>query len=168
MIWPIPSYDYTSEIGPLTTFLSFFLTLLFYFLIMFPRPKYLSMKLVQAMSISSACGWRWPGALAQRHQYPDSKDQHEARLGPTGPRWAPCWPHQLCCLCSYKAKNVPMRFQFGLRCLHSSDNVSDFTDRSNWWCFLNSKDNTKLWISGPLRGEPQMTSAFATQRASNA
>ena len=21
-----------------------------------------------------------------------------AHLGPTGPRWAPCWPHELCCL----------------------------------------------------------------------
>ena len=24
--------------------------------------------------------------------------QHGAHLGPTGPRWAPCWPHKLCCL----------------------------------------------------------------------
>ena len=22
--------------------------------------------------------------------------QHEAHLGPTGPRWAPCWPHEIC------------------------------------------------------------------------
>ena len=22
--------------------------------------------------------------------------QHGAHLGPTGPRWAPCWPHGLC------------------------------------------------------------------------
>ena len=28
---------------------------------------------------------------------PDSKF-HGAHLGPTGPRWAPCWPHELCCL----------------------------------------------------------------------
>ena len=24
--------------------------------------------------------------------------QHEAHLGPTGPRWPPCWPHELCYL----------------------------------------------------------------------
>ena len=32
---------------------------------------------------------------------PDSKvhgGQHGAHLGPTGPRWAPCWPHELCYL----------------------------------------------------------------------
>ena len=26
---------------------------------------------------------------------PDS-EVHGAHLGPTGPRWAPCWPHELC------------------------------------------------------------------------
>ena len=26
---------------------------------------------------------------------PDSR-VHGAHLGPTGPRWAPCWPHELC------------------------------------------------------------------------
>ena len=30
-------------------------------------------------------------------QYLDSK-VHGAHLGPTGPRWAPCWPHELCYL----------------------------------------------------------------------
>ena len=28
---------------------------------------------------------------------PDSK-VHGANMGPTGPRWAPCWPHELCYL----------------------------------------------------------------------
>ena len=23
--------------------------------------------------------------------------QHGAHLGPVGPRWAPCWPHEPCC-----------------------------------------------------------------------
>ena len=27
--------------------------------------------------------------------------QHGAHLGPTGPRWAPCWPHELCSLGTY-------------------------------------------------------------------
>ena len=30
--------------------------------------------------------------------YKGSWGQHGARLGPTGPRWAPCWPLQLCYL----------------------------------------------------------------------
>ena len=29
---------------------------------------------------------------------PSSWGQHGAHLGPTGPRWAPCWPHELCYL----------------------------------------------------------------------
>ena len=32
-----------------------------------------------------------------RHNAPDSK-AHGAHLGPTGPRWAPCRPHELCYL----------------------------------------------------------------------
>ena len=39
--------------------------------------------------------------LWQLQSHPDSKI-HEAiigaHLGPTGPRWAPCWPHELCYL----------------------------------------------------------------------
>ena len=31
---------------------------------------------------------------------PDSK-VHEANIGPTGPRWAPCWPHELCNLVGF-------------------------------------------------------------------
>ena len=27
--------------------------------------------------------------------------QHGAHLGPIGPRWAPCWPHELCYLGQY-------------------------------------------------------------------
>ena len=30
--------------------------------------------------------------------FPDSKDSN---MGPTGPRWAPCWPHELCHLVSH-------------------------------------------------------------------
>ena len=31
--------------------------------------------------------------------------QHGAHLGPTGPRWAPCWPHELCYL-GYKPTSI--------------------------------------------------------------
>ena len=30
--------------------------------------------------------------------YQGSWGQHGAHLGPTGPKWAPCWPHELCYL----------------------------------------------------------------------
>ena len=29
-------------------------------------------------------------------RYQASWDQHEAYLGPVGPRWVPCWPHEPC------------------------------------------------------------------------
>ena len=28
--------------------------------------------------------------------YPDSWGEHGAHLGPVGPSWAPCWPHEPC------------------------------------------------------------------------
>ena len=32
--------------------------------------------------------------------------QHGAHLGPTGPRWAPCWPHEFCYLGPYLSNTV--------------------------------------------------------------
>ena len=39
-------------------------------------------------------------ALGNIYASPGSKvqGQHGVNLGPTGPRWAPCWPHELCYL----------------------------------------------------------------------
>ena len=34
--------------------------------------------------------------LICRHRLQSSWGQHGAHLGPTGPRWAPCWSHELC------------------------------------------------------------------------
>ena len=40
----------------------------------------------------------------EKHNFPwrpqihSFRGQHGAHLGPTGPRWAPCWPHELCYL----------------------------------------------------------------------
>ena len=33
--------------------------------------------------------------------------QHGVHLGPTGPRWAPCWPHELCYLGWFWLKLYP-------------------------------------------------------------
>ena len=39
---------------------------------------------------------------------PDSKF-HGANMGPTGPRWAPCWPHELCYLGRHGLWNAYLR-----------------------------------------------------------
>ena len=36
--------------------------------------------------------------LANNHWKQGSWGKHGAQLGPTGPRWIPCWPHELCYL----------------------------------------------------------------------
>ena len=38
--------------------------------------------------------------------------QHGAHLGPTGPRWAPCWPHELCYLGSTKSSSINFTLQW--------------------------------------------------------
>ena len=46
-------------------------------------------------------GWRWTTEIQWMKRGPwqqSSWGQHGALLGPTGPRWAPCWPHETCYL----------------------------------------------------------------------
>ena len=43
--------------------------------------------------------WKILPLITARILQPDSKvhrGQHGAHLGPVGPRWAPCWPHETC------------------------------------------------------------------------
>ena len=40
-------------------------------------------------------GSHW-GVIRAFHWGSDSRGQHGAHLGPVGPRWAPCWPHEPC------------------------------------------------------------------------
>ena len=44
---------------------------------------------------------RWPQFSCSHPWEQGSWGQHGANLGPTGPRWAPCWPHELCYLGCY-------------------------------------------------------------------
>ena len=48
----------------------------------------------------------------ERHDLPisncNSVAQHGAQLGLTGPRWAPCWPHELCYLECYQPLSEPI------------------------------------------------------------
>ena len=56
---------------------------------------------------SQAIITKWPGKIMTAafpwaglsHPYSEgSWGQHGAHMGPTGPRWAPCWPHEFCYL----------------------------------------------------------------------
>ena len=42
---------------------------------------------------------------------PGSWGQHGAHLGPTGPRWAPCWPHEPCYLVTYRREHISIHFR---------------------------------------------------------
>ena len=56
----------------------------FYVYILFMQP-YLSVR----PSVFFFCQSVW-------HRWQSSWGQHGAHLGPDGPRWAPCWPHEPC------------------------------------------------------------------------
>ena len=53
--------------------------------------------------------------------------QHGAHLGPTGPRWAPCWPHELCHLGNERKYST----HFG----HWEQYGSGFADYFSKWIF---------------------------------
>ena len=69
-------------------------------------------------------GLPWPAELLHRlffanlPWYQSLWGQHGAHLGPTGPMWAPCWPHEPCYLggCSICQYNISVNCS-ALRCL---------------------------------------------------
>ena len=66
----------------------------------------------------------------QRH-YPDSK-VHGANMGPTGPRWVPCWPRELCYLgihCSLVDDCMLQRLGMGI----FSSTLFGYTRNKIWW-----------------------------------
>ena len=57
--------------------------------------------LTTAMEARVTLLMEWNFRVDLSGEAPDSKvpwGQHGAHLGPTGPRWAPCWPHEFCYL----------------------------------------------------------------------
>ena len=64
----------------------------------------------------------WCDHRPYTHGIPDSK-VHGAHLGPTEPRWAPCWPHELCYLgCFTKTRSrlgLCLSICHSLSCNHS-------------------------------------------------
>ena len=90
--------------------------------------------------------------------------QHEAHLGPTGPRWPPCWPHELCYL-------GWLDRQIQILELISFDHLTVWLSRvwfPSWpinfvkcyveWCFI---IGTAFWIAVPLFGELSVMAVFS-------
>ena len=73
---------------------------------------------------------RWPSDAICRHSsgstlpwQQGSWGPHGAHLGPTGPRWAPCWPHEPCYL--------------GLRCVTAPSHYMKL------WCYRKFHSNSQ-------------------------
>ena len=76
------------------------------------------------------------------HTHLDDSKVHGAIMGPTGPRWAPCWPHELCYLggvavCLHKPL-VTMVFRLHNKC--KGGVKCNVFDKFMWIVFVNVKD----------------------------
>ena len=60
--------------------------------------------------------------------------QHRAHLGPTGPRWAPCWPHELCYLGCFVICFVVLWL-----CCESLVNPCNLFSHILWGCVIGSE-----------------------------
>ena len=90
--------------------------------------------------------------------------QHGAHLGPVGPRWAPCWPHEPCYLGSYTMHNniagmiheqIGVEYYWPLECLIKS------------LFMLTSNRHQRSALLAICDGNPPVTGGFPSQRASN-
>ena len=57
-----------------------------------------------------------------------------AHLGPTGPRWAPCWPHEVCYLGCYE-KRDKSNIWFGAW-ISNKDHINQFNESSHLYSYL--------------------------------
>ena len=86
------------------------------------RPQLQTYMFYQGMYYKSfaTIQWCYTSVMASKtpHNHPPpwyqgSWGQHGAHLGPTGPRWAPCWPHELCYLGTHsRRKRTHVRIHF--------------------------------------------------------
>ena len=53
--------------------------------------------------------------------------QHGAHLGATGPRWAPCWPHELCYLGLYYYEHMEDEEYWGRKAITNTFTVFQLT-----------------------------------------
>ena len=97
-----------------------------------------------------------PNAWTNGESYPwkqSSWDQHGAHLGPTGPRWAPCWPHEACYLGLPFAPLV-IHGEISIKIFFSEKWRPSFTDINTsiphaayYTCFLRREFNCTVWLS---------------------
>ena len=73
--------------------------------------------------LNKVCPW-WQGSWGQ----------HGAHLEPTGPRWAPCWPHELCYLGCHLLKG------------NFTENTKDINE---WNAFQNANCTFEVTIISP-------------------
>ena len=88
----------------------------------------------------------WGPSGAHRSQV-GPMNQHGAHLGPTGPRWAPCWPHEHCLLGSLTCKSRAKVSRTATLCFRFS--TSSFTglpsiDMSLWEQVFTSLKSTVI------------------------
>ena len=58
--------------------------------------QFTSSMTVYKITCSNDIPFYWPFVRGSNRSSMDNTPVHGARLGPVGPRWAPCWPHEPC------------------------------------------------------------------------
>ena len=117
------------------------------------QPYHLSMRARYEvfLAISKSDSFFTLSCLIQCHPWQQGLwDQHGAHTGPTGPRWAPCWPHEPCYLGCYGRLHynrlcnviilsfVNSKLKFVLR-----KHMGSLYALTNRWLMIN------IWISKP-------------------
>ena len=75
------------------------------------------------------------GHVSAMHEQPrkqSSWGQHGAHLGPLGPRWAPCWPHEPC----YHGGQIDMPMFKSSLCKHASGGLDHM---NKYWSLPNQR-----------------------------
>ena len=108
-------------------------------------------------SVVFTMGILFPGQMVfilKRPWYQGSWGQHGAHLGPTGPRWAPCWPHELCYLGGPRFWIHYIWLLFTLICLDKA--AHDFAPTKSivmhWWTVHQHRFKFWKWRCMPLAG----------------
>ena len=106
--------------------------------------------LVQDCGISSANALDLPqfnpepsiSSMKKVNDYPDSED-HGAHLGPTGPRWAPCWPNESCYLGIYV---IEMRRFIEISCHELHRSIFGMIVHGVFGCVFHDKSLGCYWM----------------------
>ena len=93
-----------------------------------------------AMECLSVVFWR---------KFPDSK-VHGAHLGPTGPRWAPCWCHELCYLGGFCYNGITLNWYFEMIYWAPSQYKDSLFRYGNFCCKDKTSWDSLIFIMGIL------------------